>query len=331
MYLAAAKEAISAVLMKEKDMNQMPIYFVSQALQGTKVNYTPMEKLILALTKTSVKGQILADFIVERLDDENQDTLMDDNEELLEPRDNEAEYEALIAGLRIAMQMGVENLQANVDSKLVANQANYVLRENHEGSCSIHFGPRSMVAKALRSGYYWPTMHTDDRNLIRECSNCQAHCTMIKSSNGETPFSLTYEAEVVIPLEIGMPTLRTTKVDMIKNDEALRVNLDLLEEKREHVAIQEARSKAKMEKYYNATIRSTSFRLGDLVYRKTEESSNQSERDRMNSRKHWGKELETTTEIPFHEHGASATLRNVIHMKCKHLSHARQSSGEGTA
>ncbi|GJU40210.1 reverse transcriptase domain-containing protein, partial [Tanacetum coccineum] len=35
---------------------------------------------------------------------------------------NEAEYEALIAGLRIARQMGVQNLQANVDSKLVANQ-----------------------------------------------------------------------------------------------------------------------------------------------------------------------------------------------------------------
>nr|GFD23984.1 reverse transcriptase domain-containing protein [Tanacetum cinerariifolium] len=31
---------------------------------------------------------------------------------------NEAEYEALIAGLRIATQMGVKNIQANVDSKL---------------------------------------------------------------------------------------------------------------------------------------------------------------------------------------------------------------------
>ncbi|GJS76645.1 reverse transcriptase domain-containing protein [Tanacetum coccineum] len=45
---------------------------------------------------------------------------------------NEAEYEALIAGLRIARQMGVQNLQANVDSKLVANQVNgvYVAKES---------------------------------------------------------------------------------------------------------------------------------------------------------------------------------------------------------
>ncbi|GKA97005.1 reverse transcriptase domain-containing protein [Tanacetum coccineum] len=175
-----------------------------------------------------------------------------------ETTNNEAEYKALIAGLRIAEEMGVKNLQENVDSRLVANQvngtyiakeadmiwylkkvriltngfgitqreainelevlivveeegdtwmtpiykylrvetlsvevnkaravrkksqrfsvingvlykksflrpwlrcvrplqANYVLREIHEGSCSMHAGTRSVVAKALRIGYY---------------------------------------------------------------------------------------------------------------------------------------------------------------------------------
>nr|GFB97896.1 reverse transcriptase domain-containing protein [Tanacetum cinerariifolium] len=44
---------------------------------------------------------------------------------------NEAEYKDLIAGLKIAEQMGVKNLQANVDSQLVANQVNgtYVAKE----------------------------------------------------------------------------------------------------------------------------------------------------------------------------------------------------------
>nr|GEW12861.1 reverse transcriptase domain-containing protein [Tanacetum cinerariifolium] len=49
MYLAAAKEAISAVLMTERDGKQVPIYFVSRALQGPEINYTPMEKLIISL------------------------------------------------------------------------------------------------------------------------------------------------------------------------------------------------------------------------------------------------------------------------------------------
>ncbi|GKG10663.1 reverse transcriptase domain-containing protein, partial [Tanacetum coccineum] len=72
--------------------------------------------------RMSVKGQILADFIVERPEDDPLDTPMEDKEELPDPwvlftdgssfnaTNNEAEYEALIAGLRIAEQMGVRNL-----------------------------------------------------------------------------------------------------------------------------------------------------------------------------------------------------------------------------
>nr|GEV88147.1 reverse transcriptase domain-containing protein [Tanacetum cinerariifolium] len=210
-------------------------------------------------------------------------------------------------------------------------QTNYVLREIHKGSCNMHAGPRSVVAKALRSGYYWPTMHMYARNLIRECNDCQVHrhvprnpqenltpitspwpfykwgidiagpfpegpgkvkflivamdyftkwieamhvetITGAQSSNGDTPFSLTCEAEAVIPAKIGMPTLRTAEVDMVKNNEVLGISLDLLEEKKEQAAIQEARSKAKMERYYNARVRSTSFRPGDFFYRNNEAS-----------------------------------------------------------
>ncbi|GKG25106.1 reverse transcriptase domain-containing protein [Tanacetum coccineum] len=43
------------------------------------------------------------------------------------------EYEALIAGLRIAARMGVRNLEANVDSRLVANHVlgEYVAKEDN--------------------------------------------------------------------------------------------------------------------------------------------------------------------------------------------------------
>ncbi|GJX91487.1 reverse transcriptase domain-containing protein [Tanacetum coccineum] len=48
-----------------------------------------------------------------------------------EATNNEAEYEALIAGLRITEKIGVQNLEVNVDSKLVANQVNgiYIAKE----------------------------------------------------------------------------------------------------------------------------------------------------------------------------------------------------------
>ncbi|GKD44573.1 reverse transcriptase domain-containing protein [Tanacetum coccineum] len=210
------------------------------------------------------------------------------------------------------------------------SQANYILREIHEGSCSMHAGTRSIIAKALRTGYYWPTMHKDARALIKACQECQvhkpvkrnpqerlnpitspwpfhkwgidiagpfpdrpakvkflivamdyftkwieakpAHRTMIKTSHRDTSFSLTYEMDVVILAEIGMPTFRTTEVDVTKDDEALQINLELLEEKQEQAAIREAKSKKQMEKYYNTKVQNTRFRPGDLVYHSNEAS-----------------------------------------------------------
>nr|GEX88902.1 reverse transcriptase domain-containing protein [Tanacetum cinerariifolium] len=240
-------------------------------------------------------------------------------------------------------------------------QVKYVMKEIHEGSCSMHAGPRSVVAKAIRLGYFWPTMHKDAQDMIRKCSDCPfsegpgkvkflivamdyftkwieakamatitdgqvkkfiwdnivcrfgipgeiisdnvkranrslgegikarlgegnknwveefphvlwAHRTMIKSSHGDTSFSLTYGTEAVIPTEIGMPTYRTTAVDVVNIDEELRLNLDLLEERRELAAMNEARSKSKMMKYYNSRVRGVAFKPGDFIYRSNDES-----------------------------------------------------------
>ncbi|GKA63240.1 reverse transcriptase domain-containing protein [Tanacetum coccineum] len=126
VYLSASHGAISAVLMTERGTAQTPVYFVSHALQGPELNYTPMEKLVLSLVfaakrlrryfqahpiavitdqpikqimsrpdvagrlqkwsvmlgehnityrpRTSVKGQILADFLVEKPDESPPDT-----------------------------------------------------------------------------------------------------------------------------------------------------------------------------------------------------------------------------------------------------------------
>ncbi|GKE10161.1 reverse transcriptase domain-containing protein, partial [Tanacetum coccineum] len=57
--------------------------------------------------------------------------------------------------------------------------------------------------------------HSQTNSLIEELPHVLwAYRTMIKSSNGDTSFSLTYGTKAVIPVEIGMPTLRTTEVDL---------------------------------------------------------------------------------------------------------------------
>ncbi|GJT09139.1 reverse transcriptase domain-containing protein [Tanacetum coccineum] len=99
-----------------------------------------------------------------------------------------------------------------------------------------------------------------------------AHRTMLKTSNSKTPFSLTYGSEAVIPAEIGMPTYKTIQVNEVQNEEEMRLNLDLIQERRETAAIREAKYKKKVEQYYNKRVCPVSFRVGDFVYRRNEAS-----------------------------------------------------------
>ncbi|GKB64000.1 reverse transcriptase domain-containing protein [Tanacetum coccineum] len=94
------------------------------------------------------------------------------------------------------------------------------------------------------------------------------HRTMLKKSNGETPFSLTYGSEAVIPAEIGMPTYHTIHFNEAQNEEEMRLNLDLSQERKETSAIHEAKYKKKVEQYYNKRVCPMSFKVGDFVYRR---------------------------------------------------------------
>nr|GEY56775.1 reverse transcriptase domain-containing protein [Tanacetum cinerariifolium] len=95
---------------------------------------------------------------------------------------------------------------------------------------------------------------------------------MIKSSHGDMPVSLTFGTEAVIPAEIRMPTYRIAVVDVVCNDEELRLNLNLLEGRRECTTIREAKAKLKMTKYYNARVRGVTFKPGDFVYHSNDAS-----------------------------------------------------------
>jgi hypothetical protein len=44
----------------------------------------------------------------------------------------------------------------------------------------MHSGPRTVVAKLIRKGYYWPTMHKDAREEINKCDSCQIHSPVPK-------------------------------------------------------------------------------------------------------------------------------------------------------
>ena len=89
-----------------------------------------------------------------------------------------------------------------------------------------------------------------------------------RKSTGETPFSMTYRAEAVIPLENGFPTMRTSTFTSNGNDELLKKNLDIVEERRENAMVQLAYYQHKLKQGYDMNVKLRSLSPGDLVLRK---------------------------------------------------------------
>ncbi|GJU16735.1 reverse transcriptase domain-containing protein [Tanacetum coccineum] len=208
--------------------------------------------------RVSVKGQVLADFIMERPEEDGQGDSAREEESLpvrwtlftdgssyvdgcgagviltdpegvkftyalrfqFETTNNEAEYEALIAGLRIAEKIG-----------LTFQEKSYLIMENNFEITPLRIGVKDyafnnillpvnslrgtglVVERANRS--FWgegnksKTRQRKQEWIGRHRSRYFGH-TVPRSnpvSNGDTPFSLTYGTEAVIPAEIGhVPT-----------------------------------------------------------------------------------------------------------------------------
>ncbi|XP_022004006.1 uncharacterized protein LOC110901485 [Helianthus annuus] len=98
-----------------------------------------------------------------------------------------------------------------------------------------------------------------------------AHRTMPKTSTRQTPFSLTYGSEAVIPAEVGIPTPRMRQ-SQEENEQQLRLNLHLAEERRELAAIREAKYKKELEKHYNLKVKEVRFKEGYYVMRRNDAS-----------------------------------------------------------
>ena len=54
-------------------------------------------------------------------------------------------------------------------------EARYILEEIHGGVCGDHAGPRSLVNKVVRTGYFWPTMQVDAAEIVKRCDKCQRY------------------------------------------------------------------------------------------------------------------------------------------------------------
>uniref|UniRef100_A0A2N9J4R0 Uncharacterized protein n=1 Tax=Fagus sylvatica TaxID=28930 RepID=A0A2N9J4R0_FAGSY len=93
-------------------------------------------------------------------------------------------------------------------------EADYVMREVHEGICGNHSGARSLVHKLVRAGYYWPTMQKDAVSYVRACDKCQRFGNLIHSPpetltpmTAPWPFAQ-WGLDIMGPLPVGRRQLK---------------------------------------------------------------------------------------------------------------------------
>ena len=79
---------------------------------------------------------------------------------------------------------------------------------------------------------------------------------------------MTYGAEAIIPLESGFPTMRSSAFTSDGNDDLLKRNLDLIEERRENARVQLAYYQHKLKQGYDMSAKLRPLAPGDLVLRK---------------------------------------------------------------
>ncbi|GJT87703.1 reverse transcriptase domain-containing protein [Tanacetum coccineum] len=125
--------------------------------------------------RNSVKGQILADFLAERPSMGNRE-VKDEEAKRKEPElentwklftDGASSFDGFGAGLILVSPEGNEYTYAlRFEFETTNNEAEYE---------TLLVGPRSVVSKIIRLGYYCPSMHKDAKGLIQRCETCQIH------------------------------------------------------------------------------------------------------------------------------------------------------------
>ena len=89
--------------------------------------------------------------------------------------------------------------------------------------------------------------------------------TTRKFATRETPFALAFGTEAVTPIEVGLESPRVKFANTKRKEETLRLNLDLLEEKREQALTRARDYERKTARYHDRKVRPNSFKFDDLV------------------------------------------------------------------
>ncbi|XP_052206796.1 uncharacterized protein LOC127811125 [Diospyros lotus] len=290
LYLGISDGAISAILIKKEGQVDRPMYYVSKVLHGPERCYPFAEKMALALLNASrklrlyfqahsiivltdqplwsilqkpeysgrltkwsielseydiqyqprqaIKGQALADFIVECA----HSSKMGENEQF-----------DCDSFRKFCDNLGIELRFASV----VYPQAN--------GQAEVS---NRTILHGLKTRLEWARGTWADKLP----SILWAYRTTSRVATGETPFNLVYGTEALIPIELLAKSPRLMAYEEengARNFEALRENLDLIEEQRDNAAMKVAAYQRRITSYFNSRVKNRPMKERDLVLRRS--------------------------------------------------------------
>ncbi|XP_050258946.1 uncharacterized protein LOC126703935 [Quercus robur] len=190
---------------------------------------------------------------------------------------NEAEYKALMAGFDLVKAAGVVSVIIYCNSQVITNQVNgdYECKnERMKRYLDQEIGFESNWTTPLVS-YLKNGVLLDRKEAARKLKVQAARFVLIKdilttarTPTGETPFRQTFGSEAVIPAEVRLTSYKVHNYDDSKNDEAMHLQLDLVDEVRVAAEQRLARYQDRMAKHYNSQVRRRDFQVGDLVLRR---------------------------------------------------------------
>ncbi|GJZ72702.1 reverse transcriptase domain-containing protein [Tanacetum coccineum] len=226
MYPVESKESINAELFAKRSEGQIPIYFALKILSSlhdngshrdereTPTNFLP--EIPFNDNEKKVKEKEVSDPSNEcKLYTDGASSFDGAGARLMlidpaskeytyalrfefETTNNEAEYEALLAGFqdtkearKIRIQVPQYNLIRGILYKrsfftpwlrcIAPPQTDKIINEIHEGSCGFNAEPRSMVVRITKQGYYWPSMHSEAEKAIQDFDKCKEQSTIRKA------------------------------------------------------------------------------------------------------------------------------------------------------
>ena len=94
--------------------------------------------------------------------------------------------------------------------------------------------------------------------------------TTLKKAAGDTPFSLAYGMEAVVPVELGFPSYRVANYDHVSNNEQIMICKAMLAERRQQAAIRAEAYRRQAARYHNKKGKAIEFKEGELVLKNAE-------------------------------------------------------------